>query len=244
MEDVILYHGSRGGIIGDIKPKSRIACDFGEGFYLCTNPMQAKGIIVEDSCPVFYEIKLKLSEIPEDRILNLNGQDWVLAVLANRRRLKDINDSWIGPYWINRLQEFDVVIGPIADDRMNEAMRRFSDYGLTDKGLEACLKSVNYGTQYVLKSNLACSKVEIINEHEIFGQEADHVHAYTKSMRNEGRDVVNRMAAKYMRDGRYLNEMLKELHTDIPSRIPVSSPQPYQEETREYGKEDAYEPEL
>lgn len=32
MQDVILYHGSRGGIEGGIKPVSRERCDFGKGF--------------------------------------------------------------------------------------------------------------------------------------------------------------------------------------------------------------------
>ena len=34
MEDVILYHGSRGGIQGKIRPCSRLRCDFGKGFYM------------------------------------------------------------------------------------------------------------------------------------------------------------------------------------------------------------------
>lgn len=34
MKDIILYHGSKGGIKGNIKPISREFCDFGKGFYL------------------------------------------------------------------------------------------------------------------------------------------------------------------------------------------------------------------
>lgn len=33
MRDITLFHGSRGGIVGDIKPQSRVHCDFGKGFY-------------------------------------------------------------------------------------------------------------------------------------------------------------------------------------------------------------------
>lgn len=32
------------------------------------------------------------------------------------------------------MSEYDVIIGPIADDRMNVAMQRFSDYTLSDEG--------------------------------------------------------------------------------------------------------------
>ena len=37
---ILLYHGSKSGIIGDIAPKSREMCDFGKGFYMGTEPGQ------------------------------------------------------------------------------------------------------------------------------------------------------------------------------------------------------------
>lgn len=78
MDDIIVYHGSRGGIDGKIQPVSRARCDFGKGFYMGTNPMQAKGLIAADDTPVLYEMKLKLSNIPEKRILKLEGTETVL----------------------------------------------------------------------------------------------------------------------------------------------------------------------
>ena len=70
MKDIILYHGSRGGIEGKIKPCSRPRCDFGQGFYMGENPQQVKGLVVEDMEPIFYTLKFKLSEIPENKILS------------------------------------------------------------------------------------------------------------------------------------------------------------------------------
>lgn len=37
MKEVLLYHGSRGGVIGNIQPISCERCDFGKGFYMGTN---------------------------------------------------------------------------------------------------------------------------------------------------------------------------------------------------------------
>ncbi|MCD8293792.1 MAG: DUF3990 domain-containing protein [Clostridia bacterium] len=39
-DSVILYHGSRSGLVGDIAPISRSMCDFGQGFYMGNNPAQ------------------------------------------------------------------------------------------------------------------------------------------------------------------------------------------------------------
>ena len=38
---ILLYHGSKSGIEGNIEPKSRSKCDFGKGFYMGTEPGQA-----------------------------------------------------------------------------------------------------------------------------------------------------------------------------------------------------------
>lgn len=209
MDDIILYHGSRGGLEGSVKPISRVRCDFGKGFYMGENEEQAKGLIVEDSSPVLYTMKLKLSEIPANRILRLNDKDWIYAVLANRKRIKDFSGLRIADYWIHELNKYDVVIGPIADDRMNEAMQRFSDYTLSDEGLNACLRYVNYGEQYVAKTDFACSKIEILSERAIHEDELDAVRKYSYEKRMEGKDIVSKMTIEYRNKGQYLDEIVR-----------------------------------
>lgn len=207
---MILYHGSRGGIEGEIKPISRERCDFGKGFYMGTNPKQAKAIVVEDSAPYFYKLNVKLSEIPEDRILKLEKSDWIYTVLANRKKLSEFNKLSLAHKILKSINNYDIIIGAIADDRMNEAMQRFSDYGLTDQGLIACLQSVDYGYQVVAKSEYACSKITILEEKEIFGKEADELRKYTQEKRLESRDIVKKNAALYQRKGYYLNEIIEQ----------------------------------
>lgn len=210
MKDVILYHGSRGGIEGNIEPISRVRCDFGKGFYMGENAEQAKSLVSEDVSPVFYTLKFRISEIPEDKILYLKGQDWIYAVLANRRKCAEFNHLKLAEDILNKMDKYDVIVGAIADDRMNEAMQRFSDYALTDKGLQACLQSVDYGMQYVAKSGFACSKIDVISERAIYGKEADDIRIFTMQKRAESRDVVRQAAMKYQRQGEYLNEIIEK----------------------------------
>ena len=42
---VLLYHGSKAGIVGVIEPKSRKQCDFVQVFYMGTEPSQALTLI-------------------------------------------------------------------------------------------------------------------------------------------------------------------------------------------------------
>lgn len=38
---VLLYHGSKSGLVGNIAPISRAQCDFGQGFYMGTDPIDS-----------------------------------------------------------------------------------------------------------------------------------------------------------------------------------------------------------
>ena len=44
---MLLYHGSKSGIDGEIAPKSREMCDFGKGFYMGTEPGQPLALICD-----------------------------------------------------------------------------------------------------------------------------------------------------------------------------------------------------
>lgn len=44
-DTITLYHGSKGGIRGDIRPIARPECDFGSGFYMGTKKLQAETLV-------------------------------------------------------------------------------------------------------------------------------------------------------------------------------------------------------
>lgn len=212
MNDIILYHGSRGGINGDIKPISRPRCDFGQGFYMGSNPQQVKSLVCEENKPIYYKLKIRLSEIPDERILHLEGEEWINAVLANRQADKEFSALKIAKDIMQKLNKYDIIYGTIADDRMDEAMKRFMQNGLTTKALLACLQSVDYGVQYVARTEFACSKIEILTEHEILKGELQSAREYGSVKRCEGIGVVDKMARLYPREGKYLSEIISEQH--------------------------------
>ena len=206
--EIVLYHGSRGGIEGDIQPISRERCDFGRGFYLGENKSQACGLVVDDSDPFLYRIKLDVSKIPNDKILVLNGKEWLYTILACRKRCTEFNELNIAKKALRELKKYDLVIGPIADDRMTEAIRRFENHAMTDKALLECLKYIDYGNQYVCKTKKACGCLTILDEKEIYGKEADDIRKYSAEMRGKGKDIVDQMQVRYQREGFFLNELV------------------------------------
>ena len=212
---VSLFHGSRGGIIPPIKPISRERCDFGKGFYMGNSEIQPKGLIAGDQAPYFYSLSLdiKFLRSVNAKIIYLSGEGWLNTVLSYRDKIPVFSALEHTHDLKRELDDCDLIIGRIADDRMNTAFRRFENYGLTDIGLKACLEYVNYGYQFVAKSQLACDCIDIVSERELPDDEIDFVNDYTVNQRKKSMDIVNEMAIKYQREGRYLNEIISELKT-------------------------------
>ncbi|MCQ2503701.1 MAG: DUF3990 domain-containing protein [Saccharofermentans sp.] len=210
MDDIILYHGSRGGIIGDIQPESRESCDFGKGFYMGSDKMQASSLVSEKREPVLYTLRLKLSEIPDERILVLDGNNWLNGVLSNRRYCDEFNKLKLAKRWRNKLNHYDVVVGKIADDRMLDALERFASYGMTDVALIECLQSVNYGFQYVAKTEYACSKIEVVSCMKLQGVELEEAQRHAKESRRIALDAVDQAIRNTRGKGRYLDEIVRE----------------------------------
>ena len=209
-EKVILYHGSRGGIDGVIEPVSRARCDFGKGFYMGTNSEQARGLVIEDATPVFYTVEMDFSKIPPQNILILEGQEWLYTVLAFRKKAEEFSALQLAQDYIDKANKYDIIIGAIADDRMNDAVNEFSNYALTDKGFAACLTAIDFGYQVVAKTKCACEAINIVSSRDIFGKEADDIRKYTREKRQEAFGIVTEMKKKYQRDGNYLNEIIEK----------------------------------
>ena len=106
------------------------------------------------------------------------------------------------------VNNYDVIIGPIADDRMNTCFKRFIENALTDEGLEACLKSVNYGKQYVLKTPFACSKVDIISSYEMTEEEKHSIQTHNYNLQLDGDKVVRNAVIAYRNQGLYLDQII------------------------------------
>ena len=215
MDSITLYHGSRGGIVGDIKPISRERCDFGRGFYMGTNPDQAKSLVAHDQAPYFYKINLDLKNISEDRVLTLSGMDWAYYILYNRDRLNSIKGSEL----YSRIKHIgdgkDIIIGPIADDAMNESMKKFVNGEITDKAFLESIKVINYGVQYVAKTEEACKHINILSEKELYGKELTDALILSERRLKEGTVKANEMQRKYRREGKYLDEIIKNIKAEM-----------------------------
>ena len=213
---MLLYHGSKSGIQGDIKPKSRTSCDFGCGFYMGDKPDQPKGLIASYESNKFYEIEyntegLKIKEFEDNYTSQI---DWALFIAYNRQpeKLLQFNQLCMRYETYNKL--YDMIVGVIADDKMTQVMQLFFNGQMCDKAFVEAMRYVKLGKQYVLKTNEACEKwrFHIINQYKLTDADKKFIISQNTNRTNQLNNMINQIQTKYRRaqDVKFFDEIIEE----------------------------------
>ena len=141
-----LYHGSNLSIEKIDLQKSRPNKDFGQGFYLTADEAQALRMgeqkvrqnggtptlnVYEFDENVLADARLKV------KIFNAYTEEWARFILANRDRRTQ-----------ERVHDYDIVIGPIADDQVGLQLFRYMKQYIDLHTLIENLKFVRLTIQY------------------------------------------------------------------------------------------------
>ncbi|MDE6319238.1 MAG: DUF3990 domain-containing protein [Lachnospiraceae bacterium] len=206
--NVTLYHGSKSGIQGAISPSSRESCDFGKGFYMGTDRNQPLTLICNYPNAKIYTLSVELSEL---KILNVEvGIDWALLVAYNRGKMESVKNSSIYNRFANLSEDYDMIAGYIANDRMFVVLDRFFNGEITDLALIHSLSALKLGKQYAALTEKACQKIKILDEHELSENDRDKLKKESEANRSKGIEMANEICRKYRREGRFFDEILKD----------------------------------
>lgn len=136
---MILYHGSTVEITAIDLAKSKPNKDFGRGFYLSADRRQAQRLAEYKAFQIGGQPIINTFAFDEARLADGSlkvlqfdsySKEWADFVFANR--LSATGDSTHG---------FDVVIGPIANDRVGLQVRKYFDKEIS---FDAFLESLQY----------------------------------------------------------------------------------------------------
>ena len=204
---LVLYHGSKKGIVGDIAPISRSECDFGSGFYMGTNTLQPLTLVCNEDKPKFYTVELDLTGL---KVLTVDiGMDWAMLIAYYRKEMESAKGTPIYEKYAHMADGYDVIIGYIANDRMYTELSRFFNRTLTDVALINCLSALDLGKQYVAISEKACKQIKILKEEPLSGLELSLLKDMSAERRKEGIALAEEIEVKYRREGKFFDEILK-----------------------------------
>lgn len=202
----ILYHGSKKGIAGRIAPISRAECDFGQGFYMGTEPLQPLTLICAEEKPRFYTVEFDLSGL---KVLNVEiGMDWAMMIAYCRKQMEKAKGTPIYEKYAHWADGYDVIAGYIANDRMYTELARFFNGTITDAALIKCLSVLDLGRQYVAVTQKACDQIRILEERELHLLERLALQDRSVTRRAEGVALADEVVKRYRREGRFFDEIL------------------------------------
>lgn len=205
---IMLYHGSKSGMGGDIKPISRERCDFGKGFYMGTTPEQPLTLICDFEESKFYIVSIDVKnlvsvEIPENI-------DWAMVVAYHRGRMERIKGSKFYNKYGSITSGKDLAIGSIVDDRMFYVIDNFFLENITDVALVNSLSALMLGKQYVALTMKACNAIRIEKEIPLSFFEKKVLRKVSEKNRQTGIDLANEICKSHRREGKFFDEILNE----------------------------------
>ena len=203
---LILYHGSKSGIVGPIMPISRERCDFGKGFYMGTSPEQPLTLVCDFEESKFYIVSivldgLNISEIPANI-------DWAMVVAFHRGKMEKIQGTPLYEKYKEITMNKDVVVGSIANDRMFFVIDNFFLENITDAALVGSLSALELGKQYVALTEKACQAIRVEKEVPLSYFEKKVFQKVSERNRKKGIDLANAICKDHRREGRFFDEIL------------------------------------
>ena len=205
---ILLYHGSKSGIVGGIAPKSRKQCDFGKGFYMGTDPNQPLTLICDYEESKFYIVSICADALES---LEVNTDiEWAMLVAYNRGKMEKIKDTDLYNKYRDMMTGKDLIIGSIANDRMFYVIDNFFVGNVTDIALVNSLSALQLGRQYVTVSQKGCDAVRIEKEIPLSYLERIVMKEVADENRAKGISLANDICKSYRREGKFFDEILDE----------------------------------
>ena len=205
---ILLYHGSKSGIVGDIAPKSREMCDFGKGFYMGTEPGQPLTLICDFEKSKFYIVSIDMTHLSTMEITA--DLDWAMLVAYHRGRMEKVKGTAFYQKYSQMDKNKDLIIGSIANDRMFYVLDNFFLGNITDIALVNSLSALKLGKQYVATTEKACSSVRIEKEIPLSMMERRFLQDESEVNRVKGVHLANDICKNYRREGKFFDEILDE----------------------------------
>ncbi len=205
---VVLFHGSKRGIEGPLSfAFSKDANDFGKGFYLGETFEQAATYIAYSNSKKVYAFTLDKKNL---NIIQLNvDEEWMYAIAYYRGWIEEFKEHKKIKDIIEKIEKADVVIAPIADNKMFDLIGEYVDGILTDQQCINALSCTNLGYQYVAKTQKGLDGLQEIREMYLCDKEKQECIEKRLEYNKIGLDKVKIARIEYKNKGKYIKEVLR-----------------------------------
>ena len=202
----VLFHGSKNGLDRICPEGSRDNCDFGKGFYLGETYEQALSFVCENKNSSVYSFICTFEGL---NVLEFDcSLDWMLSICHYRRTLKGYDNSLKIQELIQKIEDADVIIAPIADNRMFYIMTLFAEGEINADVALHSLSASKLGKQYIFKTKRSIERIKTVEKYYLCQEEKNDSIAKL-SKRTLEIETKLKLAKREFRNGLYIEELLK-----------------------------------
>lgn len=202
----VLFHGSKYGLSEVTVSGARNNCDFGNGFYLGQAYHQALSFVCEYDKASVYSFRYSFDGL---KMIEFDcSLDWMLAICYFRGTIDEYAESSKVQGIVKKIKDADVVVAPIADNKMFYVMSQFAEGEINADVALHSLSASGLGFQYIIKTERALKKCMPIERYYLSAPERDDCR---KSLIERGYliDTKLKLAKREFKEGLYIEELLK-----------------------------------
>ena len=136
------------------------------------------------------------------------SMDWMLAICYFRGTIKEYAESSRVQHIIEKIGDADIVIAPIADNKMFYVMSQFAEGEINADVALHSLSASSLGLQYIIKTERALKKCIPIEKYYLSGPEREDCR---KKLIARGYEIDTKLklAKREFKEGLYIEELLK-----------------------------------
>lgn len=202
----ILFHGSKEGLSKVSVWGSRDNCDFGSGFYMGETYHQALSFVCENENSCVYSFRCSLDGF-KIKAFECN-LEWMLAICYYRGTLNSYKNNTTLKKIIAEVESADVIIAPIADNKMFYIMAQFTDGEINADVALHSLSASKLGLQYVFKTDKAIDRLIPVERYYISKPEREDCKTRLIE-RGFEIDTKLKLAKRKYKTGLYIEEILR-----------------------------------
>ena len=203
----LLFHGSSNGIKKIDAKGSRPNCDFSYGFYCGEFYSSAVSFVEMDPHSSVYVFELS----PNGLCIGEFQCDieWRLTVCYYRGRLEQYKNSEVLRSLISKHQKDDLIIAPIANNKMFAVMTQFGRGEITTSQAIHALSASRLGRQFVFESKKAVDALQYKERLYLCSEEKEKSR---KDSIERGKEIQTKLdfaKRQYRSEGLYIDEVFK-----------------------------------
>ena len=202
----VLFHGSKNGLSEVTMTGARDNCDFGKGFYLGETYSQALSFVCEMEKSSVYSFKYTLDNLKIKRFQC--DLEWMIAICYYRGKLRDYSSNTLVNKIVSEVEAADVVIAPIADNKMFYVMSQFIEGEINADVALHSLSASKLGLQFVFKTEESLKNLIPIEKYYLSNPEREDCRKLLNE-RSYEIDTKLKLAKRDFRTGLYIEEILK-----------------------------------